>query len=146
MPLITPITDRNQSDVNYAQVHPDSSTPNRGALNYTDLNRIESNCEYLAGQLLGYGYSVSISVKTDWTVYDFPPHDQIDRIRRNVDALINGYHRMVGSLDIRYWESLDWQDVNTLEQHLKNVDDILIKMIAGLRYSGEICSGEDDYR
>lgn len=142
MPLITPITDRTQADVNYARAYPYSSTPNKGAINHTDLNRIESNCEYLASQLNHYGYSVNITVKTNWTMMDFPYQSKIDRIRNNINAIINAYHNLQGRPDIRYWDSLDWNDANSLEQNILNIDIMLQRMAAFFKYSGMNYSGE----
>lgn len=141
---IQPITDRTEADVTYAETHRDNATPNKGALNYTDLSRIETNCQYIEQQLNRHGYYVYLITKTDWAVTDFPTHGEIDRIRRNVGKLISCYAQMPGSPDIRFWDSLDWQDTNSLEQNLANIDTLIQWMMAGFRrcggfnfYSGE---------
>ena len=46
MAWIDPIYDRTQADVDLIKLDPTNSN-NKGAYNYTDLNRIESNCEYI---------------------------------------------------------------------------------------------------
>lgn len=327
MPLITPITDRTQADVDYARAHPDSPTVNKGALNHQDLNRIESNCEYLASQLNHYGYNVKyiphhvpavtreiqnlvingsfengttgwviqsatqqivdggilgtkclrlsgttevevlcntqaiipydkthyyyssywvkapstirntqiyfplaapfysshdtghndtwrryslitpplptaangnvparldmdnvgvamsalydgvlvvdltgafgaggepskewcdnnityfegtvqlviIPEHSEWIMSDFPYRSEIDRIRNNINALLTAYHKLQGSPDIRYWDSLDWNDANSLEQNILNMDIMLQRMAAFFKYSGMDYSGE----
>lgn len=130
-----PITDRKQYDIVM-------KTP-KGHFNVSDVNRIESNCAYLAGQLNGYGYSVSIQAKTDWTMQDIPYQSEIDRIRDNVNMLIDAYHKLQGSPDIRYWDSLNWQDANSLERNIKNIDTLLLRMISGFRYCGTFFSGQE---
>lgn len=115
----------------------------RGKLDKIMLNRIEGNCEYLASQLNIYGYYVSIIVKTDWDDYDFPYKSEIDRIKANVITLLTVYHTMSGSPIIDYTNSMNWQDANNLEQNIKNIDTLLINMIADFRFSGEIYSGEE---
>ena len=142
MPLITPITDRTRADVSYADSRPDNVDPNKGALNYQDLNRIESNCFYLAGQISAYGYSIAIAVKTDWTTQDFPYRVQVDRIRGNVDSLLDALYRLPGSPEIRYWNSLDWTDVNSLEQNIKNIDTLLQRMAAVFLRCGDAHGGD----
>ena len=142
MPLIIPITDRTLSDVNYAAANPANAAANKGALNYTDLNRIESNCAYVADQLQGYGYDISIAVKTDWMMQDFPYRSQIDRIRGNVDALLDALYRLPGSPEIKYWESLDWNDVNSLEQNILNFDILLQRMAAVFLICGDAHGGD----
>jgi hypothetical protein len=143
MPLIEPITDRTQADADYANAHPDNATPNKGALNFQDLNRIESNCAYLSAQLNAYGYNQSIMVKTNWMVQDFPYQEDIDRIRNNINTLITVYYKLQYSPDIHYWDSLDWNDANSLEQNIKNIDTLLQRMISGFRYSGTFYSGQE---
>jgi hypothetical protein len=143
MPLIQPITDRTRVDVDYADARPGNATPNKGALNLEiDLNRIEINCAYLAGQLAGYGYPVSITVKTDWTMQDFPYLSHVDRIRDNVNTLLDAFHWLRGSPEIRYWNSLDWQDVNSLEQNISNIDILLQRMAAVFLRSGDAHGGD----
>lgn len=133
---IMPITDRTRADVSYAEAHRDSAAHNKGALNASDLNRIESNSKYLADQLNSYGYYVSISVKTNWTEMDFPTRGQIDRIRRNINALIACYSKLQGSPEILFRDTLDWNDANSLEQNIQNIETLLQRMINGFRYCG----------
>lgn len=142
MPLIPPITDRTRADVNFADARPDNAAPNKGALNYQDLNRIESNCSYLAGQISSYGYDISITVKTDWTMQDFPYRGEVDRIRGNVDTLLDALYRLPGSPEIKYWDSLDWNDANSLEQNILNLDILLQRMAAVFLRCGDAHGGD----
>ncbi|MDD4564761.1 MAG: hypothetical protein PHE79_04720 [Eubacteriales bacterium] len=136
------ITDRTLADVRYADAYPGNAAVNKGALNYPDLNRIESNCSYVAGQLRSYGYNVEVVVKTDWAMTDFPYRPQIDRIWSNVDALLDTFHRLPGSPDIRYWDSLNWQDANSLEQNLLNIYNLLQRMAVVFLRCGDAHGGD----
>lgn len=143
MAWITPVVDRTLTDVSYARSNRGNLSYNKGALNLEhDLNRIEGNCEYLVGQLNSYGYLISITVKTDWTEDDFLFQFEVDRIRDNVNAMIDAYHKMQGSPDIRYWDSLDWTDANSLEQNLKNIDTLLQRMTAVFLRCGDAHGGD----
>jgi len=115
---------------------------NKGYLNDDMLNRIESNCSYIAEQLFSYGYQISLVTKTDWTKTDFPNLNQINRIRDNINELIDVYHKMPDSPDIRYWNSLDWQDANSLEQNLLNLNTILENMVDSFVYTGTLNCGQ----
>ena len=138
-----PIVDRTAADISYAKAHRDNGDYNKGALNPPyDLNRIEGNCSYLADQLNTYGYDVEITVKTDWTIQDFPYQSEIDRIRDNVNTLIDVFHRLPGSPDIRYWDSLDWTDMNSLEQNILNIDILLQRMAAVFLRCGDAHGGD----
>lgn len=132
---IEPITNRTQSDIV-------NKTP-KGFINDLDLNRIENNCDYLAEQLNKYGYFVVISTKTDWSMDEFPSATEINRIRDNINALLEAYFKMPGSPDIRYWNSLNWQDANSLEQNLLNINTLLGLMVQSFKYCGTFVCGEE---
>lgn len=56
----------------------------KGAYNYTDLNRVESAVGELAGQL-----GLSLTTKTNWTVWDVPKQSDMERYLSNVEAIRN---------------------------------------------------------
>lgn len=112
-------------------------------LNWGDLDRIELGCKYIAEQLNLYGYKVNITVKTNWDMDDFPYQVQVNRIRDNINALITAYHKLIGSPDIAYYNSLNWQDANSLEQNLLNLNILLELMKQSFKYSGTFYSGQD---
>ncbi|MDD3041033.1 hypothetical protein, partial [Bacteroides sp.] len=58
------IYDRTQTDV-------DNKTA-KGYYNISDLNRVETAAEYIATLLTKEGYVVTITVKKDWAITDFP--------------------------------------------------------------------------
>lgn len=128
MQYVTSITDRTEFDV--------SNKTKKGYVNYDDLNRIEGNCQYLEEQLNLYCYYVRIAVKTNWTEQDFPYKAEADRIRYNVNSLTSAYHKMQGSPDIRYVDTLNFEDVNNLEQNIDNINVLIERMKVGFRKCG----------
>lgn len=86
------IYDRTDADVTYAIENQSSPQHLKGAYNYSDLNRIEEWCEYLATELTNVGYVISITTKTDWTEDDFPTQAQLERIRNNVNTIKTAYY------------------------------------------------------
>ena len=132
---IEPVIDRTQSDVI-------NKTP-KGFINDIDLNRIEINSKYLAEQLNKYGYKVMIFTKIDWDMIKFPSTTEINRIRDNVNVLLEAYFKMPGSPDIKYWNYLNWQDANSLEQNLLNINILLGLMVQSFKYCGDFACGED---
>lgn len=126
--MIEPVTNRTQGNPGYWDI--------------SVANRIEGNCQWLYNHLKAQGYYVQIQTKT-WDMAMFPYRSEIDRIRNNVKAIVEGFHKLNGSPEIRYTDTLNWNDANSLEQNLLNVDVLLQKMIDHLRYSGELYSGED---
>ena len=107
------------------------------------LNRIESWSAYLAERLRGYGYAVKMAeIKTNWTMEDIPYRSEIDRIRRNVDALQQGFYSLPDWREIVYNNTVDFNQANALEWDLQAIDVWMQRMIAAFIYSGEVYCGE----
>lgn len=169
MSWVTPIYDRTAADVTYAKANRSNESYNKGALNPGyDLNRIEGNCKYLADLLNGYGYSVSITTKTDWTDDEFPFLADLTRIKQNVDSLIEAYHEQGGTAAwsdyaMLTWAALSeltWADIsgimetpssmqnptytglNAIEEILYSINEMIALMVESFRYSGSFYSGQ----
>ena len=141
------IFDRIQSDVEYALNNPDSSSFLKGAYNYTDFNRIESWCGYIANELTSYGYTVSITTKTNWTMSDFPTKTETRRILANIQTLINAFDPNIdgaSDLNILYFEKMTYQKANKIEEILYNLNKLFENMLVSFRYSGTFYSGESE--
>ena len=81
------IFDRLKTDVENALNNPSSTEFLKGSYNYTDLNRVEQWCEYIQNLLNDYGKGISLEIKTNWNLRDYPTRVQIDRIRGNIEYL-----------------------------------------------------------
>ena len=183
MPLITPIANRKQSDVDYANSlikkakkagWDNLSTSEKatylsgmlGSLKSTDLNRIESNCAYLAGLLNQYGYNLTISIKTDWAQTDNINAPQLERIRSNLALILDVYHldamktfEDLGNTTFAELGATTFEDlkksnlmvpmvpttyvkINTIEDIIGIVDDMIAHMKLSFRKSGTFRSGQ----
>lgn len=112
-----------------------------GALNFVMLNRLETWTAYLAAQLRSYGYSVTVQTRT-WTRTDYPTRTEVDRIRRNVDALQAGFYSLPDWREIVYNNTMHYTQANALEWDLHTIYVWLGRMVAAFMYSGEIYGGE----
>lgn len=56
----------------------------KGAYNHTDLNRVETAVSELATEL-----GLTLTTKTDWSIWDYPTQSQMDRYLSNVIAVRN---------------------------------------------------------
>lgn len=137
--------------------------------NASDFNRLEQWTAYLAAQLRGYGYAASVTPRaevpeqtyplydeaieaitgyytipahTEWLMSDFPTRTEVDRIRRNVDALQNGFYSLPDWREIVYNNTLGYEQANALEWDLQAIYTWLQRMVASFWYSGEIYGGE----
>lgn len=117
------IYDRKRSDVEYASNNPSSSSYLKGAYNYTDLNRVESWCEYLKNYLNEMGYSISFTTKTDWTMEDFPLDSELERIRLNIRQLMRGFAYI--SKIYTYSNSMDYTRANRGEKILWEIYNMM---------------------
>lgn len=118
----------------------------KGALNVSDLNRIEEWCQYLTDYLNRYGYGVKYEpyAGREWQMKDIPYRSEIDRIRSDVDALQAGFYSLPDWREIIYNNTLNFEQVNALEWDLQRIYDWLEKMVANLDFvrCGELYGGE----
>jgi hypothetical protein len=109
----------------------------KGCLNYADLNRVESNCSYLAENIAVF------VVTKGWERIDIPRASDFQRIRNNVDAIRNGFAVFkdtprTPSVPLNTFEK--WNDI---EKILYDVDMIYHRTMDAFIYCGESYAGED---
>ena len=104
-------------------------------------NRLEQWTTYLSAQLRSYGYSVTVQTR-EWTRTDYPTRTEVDRIRRNVDALQAGFYSLPDWREIVYNNTLGYEQANALEWDLHTIYVWLERMVAAFVYTGEIYAGE----
>ena len=144
MAYTTPIYDRTTANVTSAKTNQASSTNLKGALNISDLNRIELNIEYLQQQLLLRGYHVDLEGnKTNWLMVDYIYLTDIDRIRQNVINLVASYYDYLATPTIVLGnDKLLVGDINDLEKVIFDINQILERMVAYFRYCGTFYSAQ----
>lgn len=106
---------------------------------YEDLNRVESAVAYLAAQLNGYGYAVSVTTKTDWMPGDHFRADMIERYRANVAAIKAAFYGTVSIPETMM--KLTYAGANAIEALLQEVEGYIDRMIAAFRHCGEVVCG-----
>ena len=116
------------------------------------LNLIESHTKTLRDLLRRYGYYVRLdSVKTDWTRTDVLTPAGLDRIRRNINALQDGFYSLPDWRELAQKflpdgrETLDAEQVNAKEYDLQALFVWIDRMAAAFCYAGEIYGGERDF-
>lgn len=144
---IAPVYDRTEEDVSLAKAYnksPSGSsvTEYKGALNAADLNRIEGNCEYLSELLHSCGYTSHVTVKTDWSMTDFPTLTEFTRIRDNITELMRAYAQAEDMPDMRTDSRTDYVEINNMEFDLYMINRMIANMKAIYIYSGELYGGE----
>lgn len=144
---LAPVFDRTEEDVEYAKAYNKSPSESaaseyKGALNASDLNRIEGNCAYLSELLHSCGYTSHVNVKTDWSMADFPTLTEFTRIRDNITELMRAYAQAEDMPDMRTDSRTDYVEINNMEFDLYRINEMISNMKAIYMYSGELYGGE----
>lgn len=146
------ITDRTQSDVDRvkeiaAKARTGTWTETeqaewaagmKGALSYTDFNRIESGVLELAN-ILG----ASVNVKTDWSVSGYLTTSDASRWLANIESIRskNSGSSKIGQTPT----SMDKLTFDTMNQIESILDDIETLAKTYVTFSGEYMTGEGQY-
>ena len=128
------IFDRTQNDL--------EQNTSKGYYNYTDLNRVETWCEYLANLLTSYSYPVNIQVKKDWQMSDLPNTDDMERIRKNVNAIKTAFHAYTDAPENLNYMTIE--KANAIEKILSEINFLTKNMISCFRYSNTFNAGESE--
>lgn len=108
----------------------------KGALNTSDLNRIESNTAQLASIL-----AVAVQTKT-WDYNDIPRESDYLRIRNNVQAVRKAWAALPETPSTPTPPLVTYQQWNAIEQILHDVLYVYNATINNLYYCGELYAGE----
>ena len=101
--------------------------------NIADWNRLEEWTIMLAQVLEVYGYSVPVESHT-WMHADKLSLQQVNRIRRNIDALQTGFYSLPDWREILYNNTLNYVQANALEWDLQRIYDWLGAMFEAFRW------------
>ena len=150
--MIRWITDRTQSDVDRvkeitAKARTGTWTKSeqsewlsgmKGALNYTDFNRIESGIQEL-GSIVG----ASVSVRTDWTVDGYMKVSDATRWLSNINSIRVKCSGPSGIVDTpESMNKLDFSTMNQIEQILLDIETLAKTYVT---FSGEYMTGDGQY-
>jgi len=105
------------------------SVPMKGAYNYTDVNRVGEAILTLRALFASYGYSVSVDVRTDWKVGDWPTQAEMDAYAQSIANIRRAL--AVASNTPAAPESMDDGTVsiwNNIEQILLDVEWLIDKI------------------
>lgn len=123
-----PVYDRTQTDI-------DNQTP-KAAYCADDLNRIEQDCNYLAGV-----FGITIDTRS-WARTDFPRPGAFLRILGNIDALRAAYGVYATTPETPVNPVNEYRKANDLEQILHDLYALHEINAAAVMYAGELCAGQ----
>ena len=123
-----PIYDRTQADI-------DSQT-GKGHYGAADLNRIEQDCDYLAGV-----FGVVVSTRT-WSRTDFPTPSEFERILTNLNALRAAYYAYQTTPQTPQNPVNAYAKANDLEHILNDLYTLYEDNKRAVMYTGESYAGQ----
>jgi len=122
-------------------------TAHKGAYNHTDRNRVGAAIAYIAARLTAAGYSVPVSPKTDWAIGDIPNVMQMTQYISDISAIRGALAVMASTPPTPPdMDKLTVEEANDIEKILRDVDELITKMIAAYRHSGTYCAGQGGLR
>lgn len=143
MPFIQPITDRSILDIQKLQEYDEIGYKNltteqknewlsgmKGALNSSDLNRIESNQQYILN-LLSNQYILTF--KTNWLMTDFVEDSDENRILMNLKTLMQPF-------DFNEQTVVPDEPLNYFEK-INQIESIILQMYDKYNERGESIRG-----
>ena len=111
----------------------------KGCFNLLDLNRIEDNITFLAENMESFAYAPNIRSK-QWNRVDMPNQNDMSRIIENIRALVDAFYSPDNppSLPITM---LSYMDINSIEENLHLIKQLLDVMQTSFKTVGSIKSG-----
>lgn len=112
----------------------------KGALSYTDFNRIESGVLELAN-ILG----ASVNVKTDWSVSEYLTTSDASRWLANIESIRSknsGSSKISQTSTSTSMDKLTFDTMNQIESILEDIETLAKTYVT---FSGEYMTGEGQY-
>lgn len=109
----------------------------KGAYNYTDLNRVESNVAHLSVML-----GLTLITKTNWTEWDRPTATEMNRYIGNVWAIREECLRRGGNFRFNptpdTMNNFNWFYANCIEMDLESAYQVLTEHSSGVLGKAEL--------
>lgn len=148
--IVTLVTDRTQADVERvrelaakefaamtAAEQTEWLTGMKGAYNASDLNRVGTAMNYLAGRLSSIcGKSIAWTAKTDWAVTDIITASQAAEYRQQIQDIRDALAYPAGTPDVPQLARLTYTDANNIERILKLCEDLIVNVAKSFRHTG----------
>lgn len=148
--IVTLITDRTQADVErvrelaangFAGMTADERAEwlagMKGAYNASDLNRVGTALNYLAGRLGTIcGRSITWTAKTDWAVTDIITASQAVAYRKQVQDIRDALAYPAGTPDAPQLARLTYIGANDIERILVLCEDLIVNVAKSFRHTG----------
>lgn len=148
--IVTLVTDRTQADVERvrelaakgfaamtAEEQAEWLAGMKGAYNASDLNRVGTALNYLAGRLDAIcGRSIAWTAKTDWAATDIITASQAETYRRQIQDIRDALAYPAGTPDAPQLGRLTYIGANDIERILALCEELIDNITKAFRYTG----------
>ena len=148
--IVTLVTDRTQADVERVKAlaakgfaamtaaeRAEWLTGMKGAYNASDLNRVGTALNYLAGRLGPIcGKIITWTAKTDWAVTDIITASQAAEYRRQIQNIRDALAYPAGTPDAPQLARLTYTGANDIERILVLCEDLIVNVAKSFRHTG----------
>lgn len=145
----SPIYDRTQEDVDFAIMQIAEwkksgsvlNTHLKGCLEANDITRIEDNTQYLSDTLASLYYFAHVETYI-WDWMEIPNINDVNRIIGNIKKIISAYCQNPSAPELPK-TMLRFDEINSIEENLYLLKEMIDNMIASFRECGTFNCGED---
>ena len=148
--IVTLVTDRTQADVERVQALAEKGfaamtsdeqaewlAGMKGAYNASDLNRVGTALNYLAGRLAPIcGKNIQWSAKTDWSMTDVITAPQAAVYRKQIQDIRDALTYPTGTPDAPELGRLTYTGANDIERILAICEELIDNITKAFRYTG----------
>lgn len=109
----------------------------KGAYNASDLNRVGTAMNYLAGRLASIcGKSITWTAKTDWAVTDIITASQAETYRQQIQEIRDALAYPAGTPDAPQLARLTYTGANDIERILTLCEELIVNVAKSFRHTG----------
>lgn len=144
------VTDRTQADVERVKAlaakgfaamtaaeRAEWLTGMKGAYNASDLNRVGTALNYLAGRLGPIcGKIITWTAKTDWAVTDIITDTQAETYRQQIQDIRDALAYPAGTPDAPQMKRLTYTGANDIERILTICEELIVNVAKSFRHTG----------
>lgn len=112
--------------------------------NFSDLNRENTNIQYLSDSLAAIGYNINQSMKVSYLRTDMPKVSDINATKQAILNLIQSFYAVsapVITVNPARLQPIDYTIINAIEQNTQALYDMFNKLSGYLKYCGQFGGG-----
>lgn len=148
--IVTLVTDRTQADVERVKAlaakgfaamtaaeRAEWLAGMKGAYNASDMNRVGTALNYLAGRLGPIcGKVITWTAKTDWAVTDIATASQAETYRQQIQDIRDALAYPAGTPDAPQLARLTYTGANDIERILTICEELIVNVAKSFRHTG----------